>query len=83
MRYGKGMMGWDIAPPNRELDRKRERKGVYYLVLSLISLIGGMSSVVYGLTGQSWVQKPYVAFGAFMVLVGFSIVIGGFGKVKQ
>ena len=82
MKYGEGPMGWGKRVESFEKDKKRERKGVYYLILSLISLIGGMSSVVYGLTGQSWVQKPYVALGVVMVITGFSIVVGGFGKVK-
>jgi len=63
-------------------DAKREHKGIYFLLLSLLSLLGGMTSIIYGLAGKDWIQKPYLILGAVMVLIGMSIVIGGFGKVR-
>ena len=76
------MTYWNIRGPKLKKDYKREHKGEYYLGLSIISIIGGFAGLIYGLAGKDWVQKPYVIFGALMVLMGLSIVIGGFGKVK-
>jgi len=64
-------------------DSKREHKGMWYLGLSIISILGGFAGLVYGLAGTDWVQKPYVIMGAVLVLFGLSVVIGGFGKVKE
>ena len=83
MKYGDGLMGWGNRQESFEKDRKREHKGFYYFFLSLFLLIGGMSTIIYGLVGLDWVQKPYVVLGAILVVVGFSIVVGGFGKVDE
>jgi hypothetical protein len=64
-------------------DMKREEKGLYYLGLSIVSILGGVSGLVYGLIGKDWIQRPYVILGGLMILFGLSIVIGGFGKVKE
>jgi len=74
---------WVKRNPELKKDHKREHKGEYYLLLSIISIIGGFAEVIYGLAGQDWVQKPYVIMGCVMVLLGLSIVIGGFGRVKE
>jgi len=64
-------------------DSEREHKGMWYLGLSIISILGGFVGLLYGLAGQDWVQKPYVIMGAVLILFGLSVVIGGFGKVKE
>lgn len=74
---------WEKRTVESREDRKREHKGVYYLGLSLFSLLGGVVSVLYGLAGKDWIQKPYLILGCVLILVGLSIVIGGFGKVKS
>jgi hypothetical protein len=48
-----------------------------------VSIIGGFAGMLYGLAGKDWVQKPYVMMSAVLILFGLSIVIGGFGKVKE
>ena len=74
---------WAERTPKLKRDYRREHKGEYYLLLSIISILGGFVGVVYGLAGKGYIQKPYVIMGATMVLFGLSIVIGGFGKVKE
>jgi len=74
---------WSERAPKLKRDYKREHKGEYYLGLSIISIIGGFAGTVYGLAGKGYIQKPYVIMGAVMVLFGLSIIIGGFGKVKE
>ena len=73
---------WAERSKSAKRDSKREHKGIYFLMLSLISLLGGMAGIIYGLAGKDWIQKPYLVLGAFMILIGLSIVIGGFGKVR-
>ena len=74
---------WEQRTSTLKTDSKREHKGVYYLALATISILGGVAGMVYGLIGQDWVQKPYVVMGGVLVLFGVSIVIGGFGKVRE
>lgn len=74
---------WVPREAQQKQDTRREDKGLYFLGLSIFSLLGGMVSILYGLAGKDWVQKPYLILGALMVIVGLSIVIGGFGKVKN
>jgi len=73
---------WTERSKSAKRDSKREHKGIYFLMLSLMSLLGGMAGIIYGLAGKDWIQKPYLVLGAFMILIGLSIVIGGFGKVR-
>jgi hypothetical protein len=73
---------WSARANSIKRDSKREHIGEYFLGLSVVSLLGGMISMVYGLAGKDWVQKPYLILGGVLILVGLSIVIGGFGKVK-
>lgn len=61
----------------------RERKGLYYLALSIISILGGVAGLTYGLAGLAWIQKPYVVMGGLLILFGMSFVLGGFGKVRK
>ena len=72
------------AGRNEQLKKesKREEKGFWYLALSVVSIMGGASGIIYGLLGRDWVQKPYIIMGAVLILFGLSVVIGGFGKVK-
>lgn len=77
------MKAWSNRTPTLKRDYHKEHKGVYYLVLSTISILGGFAGLLYGLAGKGWVQKPYIIMGAVMVLFGLSIVIGGFGRVKE
>ncbi len=74
---------WTNRSPELKKDTRREEKGVYYLGLSIISILGGVAGLIYGLAGKGWIQRPYVLMGAVMVLFGLSIVIGGFGKVEE
>ena len=74
---------WEDRIPKLKKDYKREEKGLYYLILSIISLIGGFAGVIYGLAGEPWIQKIYVFMGGTLILIGLSIVIGGFGRVKE
>ena len=77
------MQYWIERQPKLKKDYKREHKGEYYLILSIISILGGFAGLIYGLAGQDWVQKPYVILSAILILFGLSIVIGGFGRVKE
>ena len=76
------MKYWAERASYLKSDMKREHQGIWYLALSIVSIIGGFVGIFYGLAGESWIQKPYVMMGAVLVCVGMSIVIGGFGKVK-
>lgn len=74
---------WRDGAVCRKRDSKREHKGLWYLGLSIVSIVGGFAGLVYGLAGKDWIQKPYVILTVVMILFGLSIVIGGFGKVKE
>jgi len=76
------MKYWAEREPKLRKDYKRERKGFYYLALSIVSILGGFAGLIYGLAGKDWVQKPYVIMALVMIALGLSIVIGGFGRVK-
>lgn len=77
------MKYWADRGPKLKKDYRRERKGLYYLGLSIISILGGLAGLTYGLIGQDWIQKPYVIMGAVLIVFGVSVVIGGFGRVKE
>ena len=77
------MKYWAERRAYQKKDSKREHKGHWYLSLSIISIIGGFSGLIYGLAGKDWVQKPYVVMSLVLIVFGLSIVIGGFGKVKN
>jgi hypothetical protein len=77
------MKYWAERGPKLKKDIKREHQGIWYLGLSIVSIIGGFAGMLYGLAGKDWVQKPYVMMSAVLILFGLSIVIGGFGRVKE
>lgn len=77
------MKYWAERETYLKRDSKRERKGVYYLFLSLVSIIGGFAGFIYGLVGKGYVVKPIVVMAVVLIVFGLSIVIGGFGKVKE
>ena len=74
---------WTRRTTTLEKDSQREHKGVWFLGLSIISVIGGFAGLVYGLAGKDWIQKPYVMMSVVLILFGLSIIVGGFGKVKE
>jgi len=77
------MKYWAERKLYQKKDSKREHKGVWFLGLSIISIIGGFAGFIYGLVGKDWVQKPYVVMSLVLIVFGMSIVIGGFGRVKE
>jgi hypothetical protein len=64
-------------------DERREEKGLYYLALSILTIVGGAAGIIYGLVAKGYILKPVIAISVLSIILGLSIVIGGFGKVKQ
>ena len=77
------MRFWAERSQELKKDYARERRGLLYLVLSILAILGGLADLMWGFSGENWVQKPYVINGIFLLAIGISIVVGGFGRVKE
>jgi hypothetical protein len=77
------MKYWVERGPKHKKDLKREEKGLFYLEMSILTIIGGASGLVYGLVAKGYILKPVVVLSILSIILGLSIVIGGFGRVNR